>query len=201
MNSIGARDVTLGQRECNKKKVGRWDLSLLCKGQLDIILLRLTSWNHLLQLQLSLSWKQPNQLVSKSCRLWLCQQKKMGKENNLLQDKISALELELSNAKAENLALQGRMNELQECNVLIGSTNERISAQVTAHFTEKEDLERKISELSKVPNPETFNNMVAANRMYLSEVCQFRDHCNLLTAQARSPSFLTVLQLQNPPPI
>ena len=93
------------------------------------------------------------------------------------------------------------MNELQECNVLIGSTNERISAQVTAHFTEKEDLERKISELSKVLNPETFNNMVAANRMYKSEVCQFRDHCNLLAAQARSPSFLTVLQLQNPPPI
>ena len=85
--------------------------------------------------------------------------------------------------------------------MLIGSTNERISAQVTAHFTEKEDLERKISELSKVPNPETFNNMVAANRMYKSEVCQFRDHCNLLAAQARSPSFLTVLQLQNPPPI
>jgi len=126
---------------------------------------------------------------------------KLGKENNLLQDKISALELELSNAKAENLALQGRVNELQECNVLIGSTNERISAQVTAHFTEKEDLERKISELSKVLNPETFNNMVAANRMYKSEVCQFRDHCNLLAAQARSPSFLTVLQLQNPPPI
>ena len=91
------------------------------------------------------------------------------------------------------------MNELQECNVLIGSTNERISAQVTAHFTEKEDLERKISELSKVPNPETFNNMVAANRMYKSEVCQLRDHCNLLAAQARSPSFLTVLQLQSPP--
>ena len=42
---------------------------------------------------------------------------KLGKENNLLQDKISALELELSNAKAENLALQGRVNELQECNV------------------------------------------------------------------------------------
>ena len=79
------------------------------------------------------------------------------------------------------------MNELQECNVLIGSTNERISAQVTAHFTEKEDLERKISELSKVPNPETFNNMVAANRMYKSEVCQLRDHCNLLATQARSP--------------
>ena len=111
---------------------------------------------------------------------------KLGNENNLLQDKISALELELSNAKAENLALQGRVNELQECNVLIGSTNERISAQVTAHFTEKEDLERKISELSKVPNPETFNNMVAANRMYKSEVCQLRDHCNLLVAQARS---------------
>ena len=31
-----------------KKKVGRWDLSLLWTGQLDIILLRLTSWNHLL---------------------------------------------------------------------------------------------------------------------------------------------------------
>jgi len=107
---------------------------------------------------------------------------KLGKENNLLQDKISALELELSNAKAENLALQGRVNELQECNVLIGYTNERISAQVTAHFTEKEDLERKISELSKVLNPETFNNMVAANRMYKSEVCQFRDHCNILAA-------------------
>ena len=73
---------------------------------------------------------------------------KLGNENNLLQDKISALELELSNAKAENLALQGRVNELQECNVLIGSTNERISAQVTAHFTEKKDLEGKISELS-----------------------------------------------------
>jgi len=58
-----------------KKSFGRWDLSLLWTGQLDIILLRLTSWNHLLQLQLSLSWKQPNQLVSKSCRLWLCQQK------------------------------------------------------------------------------------------------------------------------------
>ena len=72
------------------------------------------------------------------------------------------------------------MNELQECNVLIGSTNERISAQVTAHFTEKEDLERKISELSKAPN--SFNNMVAANRMYKSEVCQFRDHCNILAA-------------------
>ena len=36
---------------------------------------------------------------------------KLGKENNLLQDKISALELELSNAKAENLPLQGRVNE------------------------------------------------------------------------------------------
>ena len=65
LNSIGTRDVTLGQRECNKKKksFGRWDLSLLWTR------------NHLLQLQLSLSWKQPNQLVSKSCRLWLCQQK------------------------------------------------------------------------------------------------------------------------------
>jgi len=58
-----------------KKSFGHWDFSLLWTGQLDIILLRLTSWNHLLQLQLSLSWKQPNQLVSKSCRLWLCQQK------------------------------------------------------------------------------------------------------------------------------
>ena len=94
--------------------------------------------------------------------------------------------------------------------LLIGSTNERISAQVTAHCTQKEDLERKISELSKVLNLETLNNMVAANRMYKSEVCQLRDHCNLLAAQARSlqesivgkgpcPSFLTVLQLQNPP--
>ena len=45
------------------KSFGRWDLSLLWTR------------NHLLQLQLSLSWKQPNQLVSKSCRLWLCQQK------------------------------------------------------------------------------------------------------------------------------
>jgi len=46
-----------------KKKKFCWDLSLLWTR------------NHLLQLQLSLSWKQPNQLVSKSCRLWLCQQK------------------------------------------------------------------------------------------------------------------------------
>ena len=51
----------------------------------------------------------------------------------------------VNNAKAENLALQGRVNELQECNALICSTNERISAQVTEHFTEKEDLQRKIS--------------------------------------------------------
>ena len=95
-----------------KEKVDRWDLSLLWTGQLDIILLRLTSWNHLLQLQNFIAELE----TAKSACLEIMSPvvmsaEKLGKENNLLQDKISALELELSNAKAENLALQGRVNE------------------------------------------------------------------------------------------
>ena len=122
------------------------------------------------------------------------------------------MEFELKNAQADNIALQARVNQLQQCNVLIVSNQERISAQVTAGFKEKEALESKIRELSKAPNNETFNNMVAVNRMYKSEVVQLRDHCNLLAPQFRDrqdsiagkglcPSFLSVPQLQNPPPI
>ena len=62
------RDVGPTRMQQKKKS---WSLGFI----LTLKLLRLTSWNHLLQLQLFLCWKQPNQLVSKSCRLWLCQQK------------------------------------------------------------------------------------------------------------------------------
>ena len=65
----------------------------------------------------------------------------LGKENQLLQDRIYVMEFELKNAQADNIALQARVKQLQQCNVLIVSNNERISAQVTAGFKEKEALE------------------------------------------------------------
>ena len=48
----------------------------------------------------------------------------LGKEKQLLQEKISVLEFYLNNAKADNLALQARVNELQECNALLSSNYE-----------------------------------------------------------------------------
>ena len=46
----------------------------------------------------------------------------------------------------------------------MGLSNEQISAQVTAGYKDKEAPERKISELSKAPNNETFQNMEYGGR-------------------------------------
>ena len=66
------------------------------------------------------------------------------------------------------------------------ANTERLSAQVTAGHREKVALERRISELYKVPNMETFDDTMAANRMFKSEGVQLRVSCNLLSAQARA---------------
>ena len=62
---------------------------------------------------------------------------KLGKENHLLQDKISVLEFELNNAKADNLILQERVNELQECNAMMGLCRWQQSLKKRKIFKEK----------------------------------------------------------------
>ena len=93
LNSIGARDVTLGQRECNKNKkksFGRWDLSLLWTRAIG----HYSAASYFMESSSSTAIIAELETAKSACLEIMSpvvmSAEKLGNENNLLQDKISA---------------------------------------------------------------------------------------------------------------
>ena len=100
-----------------------------------------------------------------------------------------------------NILFEERMEDLEKHNSLLSGNLETLHLRLEEVTAEK---------LSSTPTEEYVTNTLAANRRYKLEVIQLRTHLGLLSDHIKAlqnsisskqppPTFLTSIQLQNPP--